>query len=797
MSRVTMYVGRPIRRTEDPRLLAGEGRYLDDLRTGPLHHVAFVRSPHARARIRRLDLARARGMPGVVAILGPVEVAGRIGPIPVTVDSADYHAPPQPVLPLEVRAAGEPVAVVVARDPALALDAAERVEVDYEPLPAVATIDAALAPGAPRVHEDLRDNVLYSTAQRFGDIEGVLAEAEVTVRARLRFGRVTAVPLEPRGCLAMPDPEGATMTIWASSQAPHLLRAAVAAALGLPPSALRVRVPDVGGAFGVKIPTYPEEVLVAYAAWTLRIPVKWVQRRTEDLQGSAQCREQLFELELAARASGDFLALRARILTNNGAYGASPYGAILQPTGAARALPGPYRYRAFGCDAVAVATNTSPAGAYRGVAQPTAVLARERLIDQLARRLGRDPADLRLQNLLSPEEMAHGAINGARFENASFRACLEAALARSGYERFRREQAAGRRAETGIGIALFAEATGLGSANWQRLGLRGIPGFETARIRVMPDGVVEVASSIPAIGQGHETALAQVVADELAVDLHRVRVRGADTSATAEGTGVFASRGTIAGAGSAILAARKVRDRICQVAAALLECDPADVVLHRERAHPVGAPARAVTLAEVARAADSTAPPPRGADGESGLEATALYDPPPVTFANGCHVAVVRVERETGRIEVLRNVLVHDCGRVVNPMLVEGQVDGAVVQGLGNVLNEELVHDGQGQLLTATLMDYPLPRAGDYPPSELLHLESPSPTTIGGFKGVGETGVIGVGAAVANALADAVPEIAAHISELPLTPERVWRLLRARAPVDARGGALADQGRCP
>jgi carbon-monoxide dehydrogenase large subunit len=780
-ARPVNYVGRPVLRLEDPRLLRGLGRYLDDVPDGGAGHVAFVRSPHARARVRAVDLDAARRAPGVLAVLGPGDADGRLGPIRANVETDGYHVPPRPLLPRDIRTAGDPVAAVVAESAALAIDAAERVAVEYDPLPGVTHIEAALAPGAPRVHEDVAGNVLYRAAQRFGDVEAAFAAAEVTVRARFVAARVTGVPLEPRGCLAIPDPGRGTLDLWVSNQAPHIFRTAVAEALGLAEAAVRVRVPDVGGGFGIKIATYPEEVLVAYLAWTLGRPVKWVQRRSEDLQASAQCRDQVYELELAAQASGEFLGLRARILTNSGAWGLPPHGAVLQPSGAARALPGPYRYLAYACEVLAVATHTSPAGPYRGVAQPNAVLARERLIDLLARRLGQDPAALRRRNLLDDEELARGTINGVRFESCSFRATLEAALEAAGYDEFRREQGRAAAGDAGIGIAVFAEATGLGSVNWQRHGMRDIPGFDTAHVRVLPDGTVEVASSVPSIGQGHETVLAQVVADEIGARLEAVRVRGTDTAATPYGTGVFASRGVIAGGGSALLAARRVGERLRRLAGALLECAPEDVVLHDGAAHPAGLPDRRLPLASVARAAyfgsSTPHPGPRAGDGEAGLEATAVYDPPPVTFANGCHVVRVRVDRETGRVNPVHAVVAHDCGRVVNTLLVDGQVQGGMVQGLGNALAEELVYDAGGQLLTATLMDYPLPRASDAPPLAVVHLETPSGLTVGGFKGVGESGLIGVAGAVANAVADALPEVAAQVTEVPLTPRRIWALL--------------------
>ncbi|MBI4637228.1 MAG: xanthine dehydrogenase family protein [Candidatus Rokubacteria bacterium] len=776
------HVGRPVAYTETRRFLRGEGAYLDDLPCPGAHHVAFVRSPHARARILRVDCGAARTAPGVVAVLDAAAVAGRLGPIRAPVGLDGYQAPPRPVLPAdEARFVGEVVAAVLARTPEAAADAAERVSVEYEPVPAVSDMESALRPDSPRVHASVPGNLMFQAIQRFGDVDGVFAAADVVIRGRFYTGRVTAVPLEPRGCLAVPDRGRRELILWASAQAPHIYRSVVAECLGMREAQLRVRVPDIGGGFGIKIHIYPEDALVAFLASTLGLPVKWVQRRTEDLQADAHCREQIYELELAARGTGAFLGLRARIVTDTGAWALPPQGAILQGLGAARVLPGPYRFDAYACDIHVVATNKAPAGAYRGVAQPACIFAMERMVDLAAARLGLDPADLRGRNLIRPEEIGQVSVNGSDYENASFQGSLEAALKHVGYADFRARQRAGELPDLGIGVSLYAEITGLGSLGWRMRGVSLIAGFDSAHVRMMPDGTVNVASSVPALGQGHEIALAQVVADQLGVALDAVRVERADTAATPYGTGAFASRGAIAGAASALLAAQRVAGKLRRIGGLLLECAPEDVVLADGVAHPLGLPTRAVSMTEIARAGHGLSSQPLG-DLEPGLEATAVYDPPPMTFANGCQVAVVRVDRDTGRVRILRYVVAHDCGRVINPLMVENQIQGGVAQGIGTALHEALLYDGAGQFLTATLMDYPLPRADEVPAVEMVHLESPSPSTLHGFKGVGENGIIGVPAALANAIADAAPEVASQVVELPLTGDRIWAWLSAAAP---------------
>jgi carbon-monoxide dehydrogenase large subunit len=694
------------------------------------------------------------------------------------------------VLPLdEVRFAGEPVVAILARTAADATDAADLVGVEYEPLAAVTDMERALEPGAPLVHAAVPGNLVFHATQQFGDVAG-LDHGELIVRGRFRTGRITAVPLEPRGCLAVPEPGHGTLTVWASAQAPHVYRDVVAECLRMPQARVRVLVPDVGGGFGIKIHVYPEDVLVAFLAATAGVPVKWVQRRVESLQADAHCRDQVYELALTVRQSGEFIGLRARVVTDIGAWALPPQGAILQGLGAARVLPGPYRFAAYACDVDVVATNKAPAGAYRGVAQPASVFALERLVDQTAACLGIDPAELRARNALGAEETARPNVNGSPYEGVSFQATLRAALDEIGYDMVRCQQQAGELSGVGIGIALYTEITGLGSAGWRARGIAQIAGYDTARVRVMPDGTVGVTTSVPSIGQGHEVVVAQVVADALGVPLADVRVGRADTDTTPYGTGAFASRGALAGTAAARLAADRVANTLRTIAAEALECDPADIVLSGGLAHPSGVPSRSVTVADLARAAYGLSAAGRPA-AHAGLDATSTYDPPPMTFATGCQVALVHVDRETGRVTVLRHVVAHDSGRIINPLMVEGQIQGGVAQGMSTGLDEALVYGLGGPLLTSTLMEYPVPRAAQVPSVEVVHLVSPSPATLEGVRGVGENGVIGAPAALANAIADAIPEIGRNVTELPLADGRLWSVLNRRPLDDGDGGCLA------
>lgn len=760
------YIGAPIRRNEDPRLLRGRGQYVDDLRLAGALTAAFVRSPYAHAAVVSVDTHARDG----------AFAAGDLPDLrPITTRMEREGFLPTPQWPLardRVRYVGEPVAVVCAEDRYAAEDLAETVTVRYDPLGIAAGIDAALHAHAPRLHPP-SENVLYHEAHVAGDPETAFRDAEVTVRATIATPRATAVPLEGRGMIA--SLEGDVLTVWTNTQIPSLVRSGLAACLGLPEHRIRVVVPDTGGGFGQKMHLYPEDVAVSALALRTGRPVKWIEDRRENLTAATQAREERVTAELAARRDGTVLGLRARIFGDVGAYHAFPTTAALEPLGVAQILPGPYAVPHYAYEVSSVCTNKAPTGAYRGVGMTVGVFVMERLMDLLARTLGLDPVDVRLRNLITGDAFPYQAAGGLVYDSGSFREALERVCAVAGYARLREEQRASRAAgrRIGIGVSCYTEYTGMGSATFARRGMRDVPGHEAATIRVDPSGIVHVALSFPSQGQGHETTMAQIVAEILQLPLERVRVERVDTALGPDGTGTFASRASVAGGGATFAAARAVRARAFTVAATLLEAAPADIELASGRFRVRGAPQRSVSFEEVASAASRVLPEKAGAVGP-GLDATESFDPPAATFSNAAHLTVVDVDDEVGMLRVLRYVVAEDCGRVLNPLIVDGQIHGALAQGIGGALLEHARYDEQGQPLAATLLDYLIPTAEDMPPVEITHLDHPAQDRPGGMKGMGEGGTIGSPAALANAISDA---LGAEVFDLPVSPERVRTLL--------------------
>ena len=765
------WVGAHVRRVEDPRLMAGRGRYLDDIRLPGLLHAAFVRSLHAHARITSVDATAARGRPGVAAVLTGSELLGRVVPLAARLEAPGFVPTPWPALPeSRVRFVGEVVAVVCAADPYAAADACEAVTVEYDVLPAVTSLDAALAPSALLLHDDIPGNLLLTRHHARGDVDHAFREAAVVVRETFSHARCSASPLEPRGLLAQWEPDG--LAVWTGTQVPHVYRSVLAAAFGLPESRVRVIVPDTGGGFGQKMHVLPEDLAVVALAREAERAVKWVETRRENLAAASQAREERVEVEAAADATGRLLGLRARVLSDAGAYHIYPLTAALEPLGTALILPGPYRTPSYAFEALAVATNKPPLGAYRGVGMTMGAFVMERTLDLLAERLGLDPAQIRRRNLIPEHAYPFTSASGLVYDSGNYPKALEQALGLAGYERLRKEQAEAR-AEgrlLGVGISCYTEYTGIGAETYRQRGMVHIPGPEAATVTMEPDGSVRCLVSFPSQGQGHATTVVQIVADRLGVPIDRVSVHQPDTQVTPPGSGTFASRGGVAQSGTVDRAARTLRQKILAVAGGLLEASPADLELHDGRVSVRGVPDRGVSVADVARAAYS---PPAGGlpDGlDPGLTATQFFDLPGPTFSGAVHVASVEVDAGTGRVSVRDYVVVEDCGPVINPMIVEGQIHGALAQGIGEALGERLVYDEEGQLLTGTLMDYALPAAGDLPSFTIGHLETPSPLTPGGYKGLGEGGTIGAPAAVANAVADAVRPLGVPVTSLPILP---------------------------
>jgi carbon-monoxide dehydrogenase large subunit len=766
-----LLVGASPKRKEDGRFVAGRGRYLDDVRVPGLLHLAFVRSPHAHARVLGIDGTAARGTAGVLAVLtldDLPELAAAV--VPPLIPEPKGRPYVHPVLAgRRVRHVGEPVAMVVATDPYAAADGVERVVVTYDALPAAVSPDAAVAPGAPRVNEQWPDNVASVISSAKGRPTEALAAAPVVVSARLGYPRVAAMPLETRGVLAAPDPIGGGLTVWTSTQVPFAVRSGIAPVVRLPEERIRVIVPDVGGGFGVKGHVYPEEILVPVVARRLGRPVKWTETRSEHCLTAAGDRDQVHEARIGVERDGRIVGIETSFTRD---HGAAPTLGEAITLNTINHLPGPYRvphYRGAGRN---VLTHKTFAAAYRGAGRPEAAFVLDRLLDRAARRLHMDPAALRRLNLIRPDEMPSPTgltyRDGAPivYDPADYPAAFDRLLATLDYPGWRAEQARRRGGPRpiGIGLSAYVEGTGIGP-------------FEGADIRVDPDGTVFVHLGVCAQGQGHETTLAQVAADELAVPLESVVVVGGDTTLVGYGMGTIASRVAAVGGPAVQRSAAQVAQKARLVGAELFECAPEDVVLADGRVHVRGAPDRSATLGQVARAAVRSRAV-AGAGGP-GLSACAFFYPDTVAWAFGVQGIVLEVDLEACTIGLLRLAALHDCGRPINPVIVEGQLHGGIAQGLGSALGESMIYDEAGQLLTGTLMDYPMPRADEMPPLDVVHLDFPSPINPLGIKGVGESGVISPAAAVAGAVEDALADYGVEVDRPPVTAARVFELLRA------------------
>ncbi len=773
--------GAPVPRKEDARLVTGRGRYAGDVELPRMLHVAFVRSLHAHALIRSVDTAAAAVAPGVVAVATGADAD--FAPRRVRARSAlpTYVETEQPILAVaKARFAGEALAAVVARDRYAAEDGAGLVRIDYAPLPAV--VDAVAARGHRAVvHEAAPDNVLLSRRFEGGDVEAALAASAVVVERDFRTNRQTAAPLEGRGGVADWSAAEGKLILWSSTQVPHLVRHGLAGLLGLAENRIRVVAKDVGGGFGMKAVLYPEEVALCLLAMRLRRPGKWVEARREGLLAAAHARDHHYAVRAGFDRAGLLLAMDVRAACNAGAYSVYPWTAGIEALMAGGLLTGPYKLRNYRCDVTAMATNTAPAGPYRGVARPATTFVMERVLDLGARALGLDPVEVRRVNLGGPADLPYTAATRLVHDSPTYPVCFEQAVEAIGYGAFRAEQARLRREgrHLGIGFANYNELTGLGQAASAGPRMPFRTGHEGATVRVDPSGAVTVLAGVTSQGQGTETTVAQIVASELGVPFDAVSVVLGDTDATPFGLGAFASRQAVIGGGAAMRAASAVRDKTVRIAAHLLEAAPEDLETHDGRVAVRGAPGRAIAFAEVARVAHlETHRLP--ADMEPGLEATRFYDPIRGTFAAGSQAAVVEVEAETGVLTIHRYVCVEDTGRVINPPIVEGQVQGAIAQGIGGALHEHLLYDEDGQLLTGTFMEYALPVAATIPPLELHHVEEPADNLLR-VRGVGEGGTLGPAAVIANAVADALAPLGVEPNELPISPGRLWALVRGRA----------------
>ncbi len=776
------WIGAGITRIEDERLLRAKGRFVDDISPHGLLHMAVGRCPFPHARIGAIDAGPALELEGVVGVMTGPQVRARTRPLTVL-----RPLPDVPALPFYAMAdtvalyEGHPVVTVVATDRALAEDALELIEIDYEPLPHVVDVEDALDPGAPVLWADLGSNLVVRNPRDTGDAEAALARSAVRCAGRFRMGRVTGLPMEGRAVLAEYTPGLHTLRIWSSTQVPHLHRMQLADALEMPEANIRLAAPDVGGGFGLKLGMYPEDVLACLHAIDTRRPVKWVEDRMEHFRATTHARQALHDAELGLGADGTITAMRDRYYVDMGAYN-SPFGS---PMLSSLMFPGPYRVNDCSVERNVVATNKTPVGAYRGYGQPESNFVRETLLDRAARALGLDPVEVRRHNVIHPSEMPYETAGGARYDSGDHRAALDAACERIGYDDFRHHapaaRADGRR--LGIGVACFVEMTGYPGSKFLGKHKAAYGAHESVTIRVNRSGGADLYTGVASFGQANGTAFAQVCASVLGMHPHQVVIHAGDTEGTPYNVGAFASRTTIAGTGAVLGASHEIRAKVLRVAAFLLSADPGDLVVTDGVVHPLDRPDDGVTLARVAAAAISGHQLPEG--DEPGLEATKYFDPPASAFGYGTAAAIVSVDARTGEFDIERFVLAHDCGRQVNPTLVEGQLHGGLAQGLGAGLFEELRYDREtGQLLNGTMLDYLFPTAADLPHFELVHTDVASPVTPLGVRGVGEAGTIPPASAIANAVSDALAPLPVEIDELPITAERVWRAIRRAEDVD-------------
>ena len=763
----TRWIGRPIRRREDPRFLRGQAHYLDDIILPEMTHMAVVRSPVAHALIKKIDLSAARRHSGVLAVVAADDLLGTVRPAPPNpVEGAEITAVPHPVLASgAVRYVGEPVAVVLADTLPAAQDAVEHVAVEYESLPAVTDPRLALR-AAVRLHTSLPDNVFSRWRRSQGDVDGAFARAARVVRQEFRIPRLVAAPIETRGAIAAYDPGADLLTMWVSAQDPHRPLSQLSRMLGRPDDRIRVIVPDVGGGFGSKGSVAVDVAVAAWLAIHTRRPVKWVETRRENLATSYQGRGLDVEMELALDAAGTMLAVRARIIADLGAYLYPPTAMV--PVTTSMLLTGAYAIPNASVEMLGVATNKVPTGPYRGAGRPEAAYLVERMVDLAALDLNMDSVALRRRNLIAPDRFPYRTPLGFTYDSGNYGRVLDRVCALLEYDRWRREQAEARRDGRllGIGTAIYVERAG--SALW-----------ESAAVNVTPAGRVVVRMGSTPNGQGHATTFSQIAAEVLQVDLEAITVEQGDSAIVPRGVGTFGSRSTTIGGSALLRAAERVKAKVVRIAAHLLEARPDDIVWSDGRLSVRGAPDRALTLPEIGAAAYQPGRLPE--DLGMGLDAMEIFRLPGPVFPFGAYGAVVEIDPVTGEVRMLRLVAVDDAGRIVNPLLAEGQVIGGSVQGLGEALFEEAVYGEDGQFLTSTFAEYGIPRAVQVPPVASEFLETLSPLNPLGAKGIGEAGCIATPAAVANAVMDALAPLGIRHLNFPFTPRRVWEaILQAR-----------------
>ena len=772
---VSKLVGTKVKRREDPRLVQGLSHYVDDLRMADVMHVAILRSPHAHARISNIDKDAASALAGVVSVVTGADIGDSVGSVPCAAANPTLRTPPHPVLAQdEVRYVGEPVAAVVAEDSYTARDAIDLIEVDYEPLPAVSDLEKALQPGSPLVHSQWDSNQAFTFECGTGDMDKARAEADVIVKQKFIHQRLAPIPVETRGVVARYFPGEDELTLWSSTQIPHLLRAMLALVLGFPEHRIRIIAPEVGGGFGCKLNVYREEALLAHLAMKLKGTVKWIEGRRENIQATIHGRGQVGTVEAAVKKDGTILGVTYDSLLDTGAYhqlltpGMPPLTGLM--------ISGSYKIPTLKFTSTGGFTNKVATDAYRGAGRPEATLVIERTMDLIARELDMDPVEVRRKNFAQPDDFPLQVATGLAYDSGNYQAALDRALEMVGYEDLRAEQKRLREEGRylGIGFSTYVEICAMGPSAALPAG-----GWESGTVRLDFTGKTTVLTGVSPHGQGEETTFAQIVSDELGVPIEDVAVLHGDTAVVPNGIGTFGSRGISVGGTAVYMATQKVKEKAEAIAANVLECSTDDLEFEDGKFSVKGVPDKGITIQEVALQAHVATKLPAGM--EPGLQATSVFEPSNFTFPFGTHICVVEVDTQSGEIEIRKYVAVDDCGKVINPMIVDGQVQGGIAQGLGQALLEEVVYDEDGQLVTGSLMDYAVARAEDLPTLEFDRTETPSPVNPMGVKGVGEAGTIGSTPSIVNAVVDALAPFGVTHIDMPLKPEKIWRLCQGGA----------------
>jgi carbon-monoxide dehydrogenase large subunit len=769
-------VGQRIRRREDPRLITGTAIYVEDMKLPDMHWAAIVRSPHAAAKIRSIDTSKAAALPGVAVVFIGKDTE-KVGGVVCATNLPGQRTPHHTILATDrVYYTGHAVAVVVANDRYVAADAADLVEVDWEVLPAVADPEKALAPGAPPVHPQWPDNVAFVFPQKGGDIDKAFAEADVICKQRITSQRLVPNSMETRGALADWHAGDRSLTIWTSTQIPHLARSILAGQLGIEENRLRLITPEVGGGFGCKLNVYAEEALVSFISMKIGKPVKWIESRREHFLTTIHGRGHVDYYEIAAKRDGTILGVKLKLIQDLGAYFQLLTPAI--PTLSVLMMPGLYNFRNIDAEIVGVFTNCVPTDAYRGAGRPEATHGIERMVDILAAELKMDPAELRLKNFVGKDQFPFPTATGLNYDSGDYATTLNKALETINYKDLRREQAEARAAGRlfGIGISTYGEICAFGPSPATPAG-----GWESATVKIEPSGKVTVLTGVSPHGQGEETTFAQIAADELGVGVDDVIVLHGDTTLVQYGIGTFGSRGTAVGGPALYYACQELRAKIQKWGEMLLESDDVTFAGGECIDNKTG---KTVSVQTIAASAYRAMKLPTGVD--PGLVATKFWEPSNFAFPFGAHIIVSEVNRETGQIAIRRYVMVDDIGNIINPLLVEGQLHGGAAQGLGQALWEQAVYDDNGQLVTGEFMDYAMPRASWMPWMETSATCTPSPVNPLGVKGVGEAGTIGSTPAMVNSVVDALAPLGIRHIDMPMTSEKIWRIVSAESKPESK-----------